>query len=174
MSQSNDLLASPFEEDEELLTEIGRVVALWGTVHHQLRILTAKRLGTSPDDTDIVLKNFSGEGAKIQFLIGLISARQEIADKEIIECLETLNKLANQRNIIVHGGPIKGGKRGHYDWDYHFVNFRNLKPDARDRVKKAKPYIADHLQNLREAGTVLWDILHGDDVKCLEAFKANH
>ncbi len=168
MSQDNKLLGSIFEEDKELLTDIGRVVAVWGSVHELLRSLAAIRLGVSPDNTDILLKSFNGEGAKVEFLIWLISMQKSVEDDPLLQCLGILSDLTKERNIIIHGGPIKGSKKGEYEWGYHFVDYRKYKPDAKGRFKEAKTLVAQHLHKIRSAGSSLWNIVFEDEIKLLD------
>lgn len=158
---AEDGLSSPFEADPEILRKIGLVVSLWGGVSHIVRSFVANELGCSQVQADIPLQQFNGEDHRLIFAKNLISLRDpKPTDRDALEALEALRSIAGTRNIIVHGGPVYGGKKGVRPMGYYFVDFRDRHEDQ--RYRPAMQLLDSHIPQLRERAGVLWDVVYGE------------
>lgn len=154
-------LRSPFEDEPAILEKIGLVVALWGGVSHTVRSLVANELGCTQLQADIPLQQFNGEDQRITFAMNLIQTREpHKIDARALTTLDRLRKITGARNIIVHGGPVHGGKKGVRPFGYYFVNFRDRDEDK--RYYAATKLLDSHLPQLRERAGALWDVVYGD------------
>lgn len=152
-------LRSPFERHPDLLVEIGRVVSVWGAVSNLLRQFVSRILDCDPVKADMILAAFPGEERRLDFVISLLSAGpQDDGSTALAAVLKSLKKLCAERNVIVHGGPIWGGKKPDRPMDTYFVNFR-VEDDGK-RYVNARDLLARHLVKLRRHGGELFDILH--------------
>lgn len=157
-------LASPFERHPNVLLEIGRVVSVWGAISNLLRHLVSRILDCDPLKADAILMGFAGEERRLEFIVSLLSTKPlDDESKAFIAVLKNLRKLSTERNLIVHGGPVHGGKAGQRPRDNYFVNFK-FEDDAR-RYVNAADLLARHLAKLRRHGAELADLVYpGEDV----------
>lgn len=158
--------ASAFEEDTELLSDIGRVVAIWGAINNMLRAVASSELNCSEQQADLILNRFSGESAKISFIVDLIAARpdhERFSDATTV--LQSLLGLTSARNIIVHGGPVKSLVRG-IGYEPRLVNFRTDAPHKRSVA--AKPYVTGHLREVRRLAGQLFDTAYAQQIMILD------
>jgi hypothetical protein len=161
-SVNTDGLSSPFEQYPDILVEMGRVVSVWGSVSHLLRTLLSRLLDCDPLEADTILMGFAGEEKRLEFMISLFKTKPEDAEREqFVAALEGIKKLCGDRNLIVHGGPVHGGKKDVRPRDNYFVNFK--KRDEATRYVAAAPHLAQHLTKLRDKGSTLFDLMYPDD-----------
>ncbi|RUW19195.1 hypothetical protein [Mesorhizobium sp. M4B.F.Ca.ET.013.02.1.1] len=154
-------LHSPFEKHPDLLVEIGRVVSLWGAISNMLRHFAAQILDCDPVKADTILTAFPGEERRLEFIVNLLSAKPlDQKSMALLAVLKSLKKLGTDRNLIVHGGPIWGGKKDLRPMDSYFVNFKV--EDGAKRYVNARELLARHLAKLRFHGGELADLLHPD------------
>ncbi len=167
-------LRSPFERDPEIISKIGLVVTIWGTINNILRSLTADEFSCQPDQADVLLKQFSGEQSKITFLLALASTKTQ-PDERLVRCLEELKALSKDRNNIVHGGPIHGVKRDFYPMGMHYRDFRST--NMMTKVVGAHTILDRHLKKLRLVGEQLYLIVYQQQIEALaevETLAAQH
>lgn len=152
-------MRSPFERHPDLLVEIGRVVSVWGAVSNLLRHFVSEILDCDPVKADTILMAFPGEERRLDFIVSLLSTKAlDDRSKALVAVLTNLKKRCAERNLIVHGGPIWGGKKPDRPMDTYFVNFK-VEDDGRRHVN-ARDLLARHLLKLRRHGGELFDILH--------------
>lgn len=159
--KEKDGLRSAFEAHSDILEGIGCVVSVWGAISHLLRELLSRILGCDPLKADVVLNGFSGEDRRLHFLIDLLDAQPQ--DEEIVAfkaALRNLKKLTPERNLIVHGAPVHGGKQGQRPRSEYFVNFK--KTDDSERYVGARSLLDRHISKLRRRGGELFDLLYPD------------
>jgi hypothetical protein len=155
-------LSSPFESHPEILSEIGRVIAVWGSISHLLRELLSRLLDCDPLEADTILMGFAGEEKRLEFMISLFKTRPGDEERDaFIAALDQLKRLCRDRNLIVHGGPVNGGKKDVRPRDNYFVNFK--KQDEAERYVAATPLLARHLEKLRERGGRLFNLMYPED-----------
>lgn len=170
-SKSGKGLKSPFERDDSLVIEIGRVISVWGSVSNLLRQLVAKELGCQKVKADTILKGFGGEERRLEFAIRLLQAREmNDSDQAVVKALAKLMEISAERNVIVHGGPVYGAKTGERPLDLYLMDFR-YEDDAR-RYLNAKEYVERHLSKLRRRGSQLFDAINWDIDQMIAAHAA--
>lgn len=125
ISENDGGLGSAFEQHPDILEQIGRAVSVWGAVSHLLRDLVSRLLDCSPRQAEELLGSFPGEDKRLRFAIELIGTKPETEDGTAIKAvLGRLKKLADERNLIVHGAPVSGSKRGVRPRSEYFLNMR--------------------------------------------------
>jgi hypothetical protein len=118
-------------------------------------------LACDPLRADAILNGFSGEDRRLHFLIRLIDAQTESdTTKALKKVLKRLKDLTVDRNLIVHGAPVRGGKKGQRPRSEYFVNFKKVE-DA-ERYVNARDLLDRHLQKLRRAGGELFELIYPD------------
>jgi len=161
-SVNQDGLSSPFEKYPEILVEMGRVISVWGSISHLLRTLLSRLLDCDPLEADTILMGFAGEEKRLDFMMSLLKTKSQDSERDaLVAALDNIKKLCGDRNLIVHGGPVYGGKKDVRPRDNYFVNFK--KRDEATRYVAAVPLLAQHLEKLRERGSVLFDLMYPDD-----------
>lgn len=152
-------LGSAFEQHPDILEQIGRAVSVWGAVSHLLRDLVCRLLECTPRQAEELLGSFPGEDKRLRFVMELISTKPEtenlLATRAV---LGRLKKLADERNLIVHGAPVSGSKKGVRPRSEYFLNMR--KEDEADRYVDARTMLSSHLVKLKRNGGQLFDLLH--------------
>ncbi|QIA21498.1 hypothetical protein [Mesorhizobium sp. AA22] len=167
--KEDDGLKSAFENHPDILEQMGRAIAVWGAISHLLRELTTRILNCSPENADSLLSGLPGEDKRLRLLIDLLDGDDDAETEKLRRVLKHLKTLTEERNLVVHGAPVHGGKVGVRPRSHYFVNFR--KRDDANRYVDARVLLKKHLEKLRRRGGELFDILYPDDEF---AFLAGH
>lgn len=157
-----DGLKSAFENHPDILEQMGRAIAVWGALSHLLHELTTRILNCTPEHADALLSGLPGEDKCLRVLINLLGADPDDEETASLKrTLTALKKLAEERNLLVHGAPVHGGKVGIRPRSECFLNFRHS--DETARYVEARPLLTRHLEKLRRRGGELFDILYPDE-----------
>lgn len=153
-------LRSPFEQDPEVVMLLGSIITVWGAVGHVLRSVGVKLLQCTYEEADAELSKYLGDGKRIQVLID-----RATEDDEMLAALQRVKDLVDERNLVVHGAPLYGGRHGLFNLGLHIVNFRQ--PDPGLRFTEAAPFLNAHLEKIRAAGGALWDVAYDQQLLAL-------
>ncbi|RVK59171.1 hypothetical protein [Sinorhizobium meliloti] len=148
-------LRSPHEDNDEIMRNLGIVVSLWGSVCHLVRSAATTISGRSAEDVEAEMRPLSGEDAKIKYLIGIVDDATDPRLKKLRAILTRLQTLSVERNLLIHGGPFWGARKGEFEVDYHVINYR-----AKGRMPRYEnmPKLLDrHIAKLRSLGGYLFD-----------------
>jgi hypothetical protein len=160
-NEADDDLGSAFEAHPDILLEIGRAVALWGAISHLLRSLTVAVLDCQPAQAEDLLSSFPGEEKRIQFLIDLLATKGNgEEERALTSVLRRLKKLCADRNLIVHGAPIKRWHEGARPGTEYFLNMR--KREESERYIDARQLLTTHVAKLKQHGGELFDLVYPD------------
>lgn len=165
MAKRPEGLASIFEREDSLLTEIGRAVSIWGAVNHIVRSALVDIKGCSHDDADQLLGAKIGEGARLKFLRDALEEREDEFATKVRACLDELIQLSRDRNLIVHSGGI-WGSRDNSPVTFHIVDFRT--PEGPERYKLAAPFVENHIAQMRKAGGELFDLVYAEQIAVMD------
>ena len=155
-------LSSAFERHDDILVEMGRAIAVWGAVSHLLRTLVERILHCSPRQAEVLLQSFPGEDRRLRFVIDLIESQDSSGEAEGFRTvLNALCALTSERNLIVHGAPVSGGKKDVRPRSEYFLNMRKDE-SAPNRYVNAREMLAEHTRKLKALGGELFDLLYGE------------
>ena len=121
---------------EEILKQIGKVLASWGYIEHQMKILLSDLLNIDFDKARLVYESFSSFESKVKLchrLNNIITPYPEHKNgiKSILKKVTTLN---DDRNVIAHAlyGKDTNGT------EFMFVNFLPNNPEKLNHGKNSQ------------------------------------
>lgn len=155
-------LGSAFEQHDDILLEMGRAIAVWGAVSHLLRSLVERMLGCPPREAEVLLSSFPGEKGRLKVVIDLLESRGESDEsRQLRTVLSALSELTTERNLIVHGAPVSGGKKNVRPRSEYFLNMRKDETSPH-RYVDARTMLEEHVRKLKQHGGELFDLLYPD------------
>lgn len=167
MPERPDLPYSSIENDEELLREIGRVVAVWSMLSSLLAVIPFQNGDFQAHDTFF---NSGTEYNRIERAIGFVKRAGSSAYKgdELIDALTRIKTMLTERNTIIHGLSGRTIDR------QSRIDLSVVTDPKSDRLRRSpRPFlnfVQNHLKELRPLIGVVFDIVHEPVWEAMKSF----